>query len=97
VRPVWDALASLCAGSHLRVLELVLDAQPSNVLPHRTTHRATHPLLTSGGDCAALVRRLPAVPAAILVDADGRVRRSFYGPRQDGLPRAIEDELRSGG
>lgn len=89
VRPVWDELASQCAGSHLRVLELVLDAQPGDVPPRG----ATHPVLTSGGDSAALVRRLAALPAAILVDAEGRVRRSFYGPQQAGLAGAIEEEL----
>lgn len=89
VRPVWDAVARRCAGSHLRVLELVLDAEPERL----TLRQSTHPVLASGGDAAALVRRLPLLPAAILVDAGGRVSRSFYGPQQDGLPQAVEDEL----
>lgn len=89
VRPEWDAVSRLCAGSHLRVLELVLDAEPERL----SAREAPHPVLAPGGDAWSLVGRIPGVPAAILVDGTGSVRRSFYGAEHRGLRKAIEDEL----
>lgn len=88
VRPVWDEVAELCAGSPLRVLELVLDAKPSALSRDRRC-----PALASGGDAWGLIGRIPGVPAAILVDGNGTVRRAFYGSDHVGLRHAVEEAL----
>lgn len=89
VRPTWDATADLCSGSPLRILELVLDAKPST-LP---AGDGRTPALASGGDAWAFVGRIPGVPAAILIDGTGTVRRAFYGAEHQGLPAAVEEFL----
>ncbi len=94
VRPVWAVAAERCADSPLRVLELVLDAKPAS-LPAR---EQGYPLVASGGDAWSLVGRIPGIPAALLIDANGIVRRSFFGAEHQGLPQAVEEYLlRQGG
>lgn len=88
-RPVWRELAERAQGSHVRVLELVVDA-PADSLAGR---EAPYPVLRAGADVWALTSRMPGIPAALLVDDTGDVRRAFYGEVQDGLREAVEAAL----
>ncbi len=89
VRPLWNEIARTFSGPHLRVVELVLDVG-SDVIAERD---APFPALTGGDDVWSLVDRMPGIPAAILVDASGKVHRTFYGTDHSGLESAVEDFL----
>jgi len=84
-RPVWDRVARSLAGSPVRVLELVLDAAPGEL----AQRDASHPLLAPPDP--SLARQLPGVPAALVIDSAGVVRRSVYGGEQLGLERAVAE------
>jgi hypothetical protein len=89
VRPVWHRLGELATGSHLRVLELVLDVEVESL----RGRSAPYPLLYAGDDVWSLTGRVRGVPAAILIDEAGIVRRAFYGQEHDGLAEAVEEVL----
>lgn len=92
VRPLWDEVAPMADGERLRVVELVLDAAPETLL----ARAAAWLLVVPGGDSWSLVGRIPGVPASIVVDAAGRVRRTFYGDEHAGLRAALEELLLGG-
>lgn len=92
LRPLWNRAAERARGSHLRVLELVLDADAADL----AERDAPYPLVTEGGDAWALLARLRGVPAALLVDDSGRVLRSFYGEGHEGLSTAVDEVLFGG-
>jgi hypothetical protein len=89
VAALWEELARSAEGSGLRVLGLVLDATPAEL----RERAAPWPELAPGPDSWALVRRLPGVPAALLVDDAGLVLEAFYGAPQDGLREALGAHL----
>jgi len=89
VRPLWRRVAELAAGSHLRVIELVVDVGPEGL----QGRDAPYPLIAAGDDVWSLTARMPGVPGAILIDEQGVVQRAFYGKDHDGLAAAVEDVL----
>lgn len=89
VTEAWGAVVRRCRAYPLRILELVVDADPS-ALPQSGPGRT---VVAAGGDAWTLLGRIPGVPAALLVDAQGTVQRAFYGPSQPGLAAAVEELL----
>ncbi len=89
VRPVWKQVAETASGSHLRVLELVLGAEPEALVDRV----APYGLVSAGDDAWSLVGRIPGVPAAILIEDTGLVLRAFYGEEHDGLQQAVKGYL----
>ena len=86
-RPTWDRVARRAAGTHLRVLGLVLDATPLEL----AGRASAYPLLAPADP--QLARRIPGVPAALLLDASGRVQTAVYGGEKSGLERLVEEFL----
>ncbi len=89
VRPLWDEIAGAFRGAPLAMLELVLEAQPGSLVGRQELY----PLAVPGTDQWSLVNKLQGVPAALLVDANGVVRRAFYGSPHTGLRQAVEQFL----
>ena len=89
VRPVWDQVARASAGTGLDVLELILDGAPGE--PRGEAAPYPQWTLVEGGQAFAV--RVPGVPAAILVDGAGTVRRILTGEAQAALEAAVEQFL----
>ncbi len=85
--PRWEDAARRAAGTHVRVLGLVLDATPAGL----AGRAAPWPLLAPIDP--TLAARVPGVPAALLLDADGVVRRAAYGAEQVELDALLDDAL----
>jgi len=90
-RPTWLEVARLAEGSHLRVLELVLDTEPAALAGRELPYEA----VAAAGDAWSLLARVPGVPAALLVDEGGTVRLALYGDAHTGLREAVEEFLLS--
>lgn len=88
VRSAWHQVSQLLVGSGVRVLELVLDATTTQPIDE-----APYPRVLPGGDEWSVVGKLPGIPAAILIDRSGIVRRAFYGSPHTGLRDAVEKFL----
>jgi len=43
----------------------------------------------------ALLRRIPGIPGALLLDRRGVIVHAFYGENQTGLPSAVSDFIMS--
>lgn len=84
-RPAWAEAALVAQDAGVRVLELVLDTTPDAL----EGAELPYPRLAAGDDAWSLSRRIPGVPAAILVDVDGTVSRAFYGGAHRGLTEAL--------
>lgn len=89
VRSLWAELAERARGSHVRVLELVVDARAAGL----DARAAPYPRVRAGDDVGSLTSRVPGLPAALFVDEHGVVARAFYGERLAGLPEALEAAL----
>jgi hypothetical protein len=85
VAGLWRDVARTADGTPLVVFELVLDATPQ-ALSERSS---AWPLLAPGPDSWTLVRRLPGVPAALLVGGDGKLLHASYGAQQPELSGAV--------
>jgi len=92
VRPIWEGAARRLGGAPVRVLELVLEPDPGG----SAEHAAPFPQLTAGEAEARLLRSLPGLPAALLLDARGVVLRAIYGADQVGLEGAVDELLARG-
>lgn len=90
--PVWEAVARDLGGTRLRVLGLVLQPDPASGAAAPTP---AYPSLRAGDADAELQGWLPGVPAALLLDAHGRVVHAELGGRQAGLEGAVQSFLGS--
>lgn len=88
-RPHWERVAAGLAGTPLRVAELVLEPESGD----DTSHAAFAPRLTAGPAEELLLRELPGLPAALLIDARGVVLHATFGAEQPGLARWVEEHL----
>ena len=84
--PIWERVARSLAGAPVRVLGLVLDADPREL----ETSDTPYPLLTAGDAGLSLARQLPSIPASVLIDSTGVVQWTIYGGEQAELERAVE-------
>lgn len=82
VRDTWEAVARAAARSNVACVELVLDGTPAATRPGRWSYPAALPV----GDPWRFVRKLRAVPAALLIDPAGRVAFVVHGTPHDRLP-----------
>lgn len=89
----WDRAARRAAGTHLRVLGLALDTPREGL----RTVDTPYPRLAPGEGEAELLRVLPGVPAAVLVDAQGVVLGAVYGGEQTGLDELVDGFLETSG
>lgn len=86
-KPVWDKAVAAAERGGIRVAGLSLDG----VAEELDEVEASYTMFAPGDDVFSLIAQTPGVPAAILIDGDGVVLRSFYGAEQLGLIEALEE------
>ncbi len=85
-KPVWNEAVAVAERGGIRVAGLSLDG----VAEELDEVEAPYAMFAPGDDVFSLITQTPGVPAAILIDGDGVVLRSFYGAEQLGLVEAVE-------
>jgi len=88
-RPLWERVARQLAGAPVRVLELVLEPDGGG----GAARPAPFPQLTAGAGEELLMRWLPGLPAALLIDSSGVVQRAVYGADETGLEALLDEQL----
>ena len=76
-------------------MELILDAD-REALGRDPGRDPWVPAFLPGPGSEAITRNLPAVPAALVIDANGVVQRAVYGSPHEELAAAVEGLCASG-
>jgi hypothetical protein len=81
VLPIWEELYASAGPDGPSVIGLQTDAEPTDALLTFPVHRVD-------AERSPGMERIPYVPATVLVDADGNVRRVWFGPLD---PQAVRE------
>lgn len=80
--PELSALQAELASSKIRILGIGIDSA-ANIAEFATKHKITYPLYVGGMDATELSRQLGnqagGLPFTVLIDAEGRVRKTYLG------------------